>query len=170
MISFYLSNENIKISQMLDANTLSNICEPKAPQRHYCGSCLHMCCYDVNGKKYPCQTFIPLSIGDKALEYDDAKKLIYTDIIPNDKLDNECLQCVCKNVCPMCIGDNYSHGRGLYNRDMSRCSFEKERFRAMAFLASKIYEKNKLKNYENKKMILDGILLISKYLKECTKD
>lgn len=167
IIKYYLSNDRINsklpFCNLLDINWLRNICLPTEKRKRFCGAGIYMSAYDVKGDEYPCQMFAPISAGDKSLKKDNA--VIYKDFIPDIESHKECNVCIYKNICRTCIGSNYINDGHLYHNDMRLCEFEKSRFKAMTYLASKLYELNKLKNYQNSNEIIKGLQIIFKHSK-----
>lgn len=65
LIDFYLKNPSIKPCTMLGCPIERIQSTEKA---RYCGAGIEMRTYDVEGNVYPCQFFMPLSAGDKAVK------------------------------------------------------------------------------------------------------
>lgn len=59
----------------------------------YCGAGYSMRSYDVDGRVYPCQFFMPLSVGeDKAQK---ANEIVFpSEEIPKELLDDKCRSCI----------------------------------------------------------------------------
>ena len=85
-----------------------------------CGSGRGTKAYDFDGKQYPCQFFLPLSLGEdaatRALCIDLSK-----DEIPNDSMDSKCISCCLRNICSTCYGANYAATGDIYKHDVSMC-------------------------------------------------
>ena len=68
-----------------------------------CDACSKMTCYDVDGMPYPCQQFLPISIGsNRAAEV--ASIEFPPDVVPASCLDDECQRCQLSSVCQFCYG------------------------------------------------------------------
>ena len=123
---FYLSNPQYEPCRVVHFNIRkigSNAIHPELKQenRKWCGTGDQMICYAVNGKTYPCQTFMPSSTspdGDKiALKLDFANQ--------DNFIDPKCASCCLDGGCPTCYGMNYHETGNLYTRPKDMCDFLK---------------------------------------------
>ena len=85
----------------------------------YCGAGTNITCYDVDGRVYPCQFFIPLTMSPRHLE-----------ILPNFSFagnvrDPSCSNCAIETICPTCYGNNFKKNFDPFCRDKSLCMFTK---------------------------------------------
>ena len=86
-------------------------------QTKWCGTGKYMATYDIDGKKYGCQMFTPLVLGEgkelsaDAVEWDS----------PELNADDYCKNCVLRNFCPTCPGFNYKNRGHLAVRDKRWC-------------------------------------------------
>ncbi len=81
-----------------------------------CGCAIRSTCYDVDGKKYGCQMFTPLAVGDKALPLEDM------DLTSSqNREDPHCVGCPIRHWCPTCYGMNYVMRRHTSLRDHGMC-------------------------------------------------
>ena len=85
-------------------------------QKKWCGTGKYMATYDIDGKRYGCQMFTPLVLGDKALLADTVEW-----DLPESNADDYCKNCVLKSFCPTCPGFNYKHRGHLAVRDKRWC-------------------------------------------------
>lgn len=84
--------------------------------RKGCGAGTHMCCYDMQGRKYPCQMFMPSSLGEKKYEgyAIEESKIEYSSV---------CKECPIVAACPTCIGSNYVQHGELIKKEDSMCDY-----------------------------------------------
>ena len=112
-------------------------------QGKWCGTGKYMATYDIDGKKYGCQMFTPLVLGDNALLADTVEW-----DLPESNADDYCKSCVLKSFCPTCPGFNYKHRGHLAIRDkrwcpiilaeaITACEFQVERIAAIDKLDEK---------------------------------
>ena len=129
-----------------------------------CG-CGVMHTYDVDGKRYPCQMFMPLSMGEKSKCWGD---LEVPDDIDLSLLDSKCRKCLLIDICPSCYGSNYAASGNLFHKDDGHCIMMK-----IIFLANSYYRWNLVKEglYDKdpdlKLLIMCGIKTIQQ---EMSKD
>ena len=87
-----------------------------APCIKACGTGEITTCYDVDGTTYPCQMFLPLTLGDRALplsRFDLSKEESFND--------PECVGCPIKHWCPTCYGMNFITRGSTALRDHTMC-------------------------------------------------
>ena len=83
----------------------------------YCGAGSGMCCYDMEGNKYPCQMFMPSS----STKYFGKDTIALDDII----FDSDCKECTLISLCSTCIGFAFiEHGR-LIKTPGEMCDYRK---------------------------------------------
>lgn len=111
---------------------------PKSVSK-YCGVGTAMHCYDVDGKLYPCQYFIPLTQPPENIE-----KLHQFDF-SGDVSDPACHTCPIETLCPTCYGNNFVRTGNPFVRDKTLCPFFK-----LIFLANCILQTRRLLQKENK--------------------
>lgn len=105
----------------------------------YCGVGTAMHCYDVDGRLYPCQYFIPLTQPEENLE-----KLNQFDFTGNVS-DPACHTCPIETLCPTCYGNNLLRTGSPFVRDKTLCPFFK-----LIFLANCILQTRRLLSKEEK--------------------
>lgn len=81
-----------------------------------CGCATRCTCYDVDGKKYGCQMFTPLTVGDKAVPLDKVNLTL-----PQNREDPHCVGCPIRHWCPTCYGMNYVMRGHTAKRDHAMC-------------------------------------------------
>ena len=70
LIEYYTANPEQQLCTMLNLD-LREIFAPFDENFRFCGAGVAMACYDADGKRYPCQGFAPVSIGEAAKTYVD---------------------------------------------------------------------------------------------------
>lgn len=138
LIEYYLQNKAVKPCTMLNEPIYKVAIKSKKATRE-CGAGQLMRSYDTAGVCYPCQFFMPISIGDEA-----AKKSLdihwHDDVIPEDKLDSRCNDCILKACCHICYGSNYASTGNIYLHEDNWCKLNKIIFKARAYFRIKQFE------------------------------
>ena len=158
LIEFYLEHPSVKPCSMLDESILKVAAKISASRE--CGAGQHMRAYDTEGICYACQFFMPISIGE-----DLAKKSLeiewHGDIIPEEKLDVRCKECVLKSCCHICYGSNYASCGNIYIHEDNWCRLNKIIFKARAYFRVKQFEKGLLCGNEiEQKATLQSAMII----------
>ncbi len=133
LIDFYIANPDIVPCSMLGMG-IENVGSYNSEKCvRFCGAGKETKAYDVEGNVYPCQFFMPLSIGiEKAMK---ARDIVFPDKeIPDNVLDKKCRDCVIKSSCPNCYGANYAASGSIYLRDMNMCILNKIIMKARSYL------------------------------------
>ena len=112
LINFYLDHPEIKRSSLLNYD-LNNSLTLSNQTKKICGCGTGTVFIDIDGKRYPCQMFSPISMTRKSLE--NIKNINFSDI--DEFIFDECKHCVLRNICPKCYGINY-----IENLDVSKPS------------------------------------------------
>lgn len=81
-----------------------------------CGSGSRCTCYDIDGTKYPCQMFTPLTVGERAIQLEN-----FHIEKEENRNDPKCKGCIIKHWCPSCYGMNYYARGHTSSRDHSMC-------------------------------------------------
>lgn len=163
LIDYYLANSHITPCSMLDAD-ICNVVADNNQTLRYCGAGKYMSSYDVDGKEYPCQFFMPLSIGmERAIE---GKNIIFPDDhIPDEMLDNKCRDCIISSICPSCFGANYVATGNIYSRDNNMCRLNKIIIKARSYFKAKQWEMGQLKQSDEElQTLLHAIIKIQNEL------
>ena len=143
LIDFYLDNPDIEPCSMLEMG-ISNVAICEDQTIRYCGAGKYMCSYDVDGKEYPCQYFMPLSLGaDRAIE--GLSVVLPDDYLPENELEPHCRDCIISSVCPNCFGANFASTGNIYKRDKNMCRLTKIMIKARSYLRAKQWELGQLK-------------------------
>lgn len=142
LIEYYLEYPSVEPCSMLNSNIAPVGRTPDKAIR-FCGSGIEMVSYDVDGKEYPCQFFMPLSIGVEKAE--QAKNIAFPESeIIDSLLDEKCRECVVKSICPNCYGSNYAESGNIYRRSDSRCKLTKIMLKATSMLKAKRWQNGTL--------------------------
>lgn len=155
LIEYYISNPHIEpctiLNQEIDGLALVDFENPI--RKSYCGAGVNMKAYDLNGEVYPCQFFLPLSIGnEKALA---SKNLnFYHDKIPEELIEEKCRKCVVQPLCPNCFGANYASTGDMFKHDDNYCKLTKIIIKARSFFKAKQWELGQLNLSEDEEILL----------------
>jgi uncharacterized protein len=148
LIEYYLDHPEITPCSLLNMK----IAYQGHTEKKWCGVGVEMAVYDYDGKKYPCHTFLPLSIGRKKAEASLAIDFSNIQLL----IDPKCKECMLYNLCPTCYGSNYSETGNVAIRNMEQCRITKIRA-----LASSYFEAKKLlRNQESQSIQNDQSRLI----------
>ena len=142
LIEYYLSHPNVRPCSMLDMD-ISNIVNSSDEVPRYCGAGIYMAAYDVDGKKYPCQFFMPLSIGENLSTNVD--QIVFPgESISKQLLDTKCQTCAISASCPNCFGANYFDSKNIYHRKDDMCYLTKIIFRARSYFRGRQWANGQL--------------------------
>lgn len=161
LVDYYLYHPSVEPCSMLNYH-IEMIHEEKASFfKRWCGTGF-MHTYDVNGDCYPCQFFMPISMGN------NSKKLEEVTIpreIPIDLVDSKCRNCPMSIICPTCYGANYAATGNFYRKDDNYCILMKISFLANSYYRWKLVKEGYYdKNDTEKLYLLRGISIIQKNL------
>ena len=146
LVSYYLDNPNIKPCSMIGEKIYKIGIDGIGATRE-CGASLHMRAYDINGISYPCQFFLPNSIGNTKAKESLLIKW-HGEEIPIDKLDSRCKDCVLKSSCHICYGANWDSTNNIYTHEENWCNLNKIIFKARAYYQLKLFERGLLQGSE----------------------
>ncbi len=163
LIEFYIKNPDIipctilnrEIKYIAYDNVINN-----TQTRKWCGTGLNIPTYGVDGEKYPCQYFSPLTLGtEKAKE---AKKLTFLKDIPDELTDPKCVNCILKAICPTCYGENYAATGNMYIHEEARCRLTKIIIKARAYFKAQQWLNNMLEfdDEDDEQALLRAIKMI----------
>lgn len=165
LISFYLEHPDINPCSLLSTK-ISVLAVKNTKPRRLCGTGNEMVAYDIDGKTYPCQFFLPMSIGEEKAKYVKEIK-IPKDYIPIDQMDKECLECLIEPACANCLGANYANSGRLFSRSKDMCILTKISIKACSFFYAERILRGQLKlEPEEMYKTLRAILNIQKELKD----
>lgn len=163
LIDYYIEHPNIEPCSMLDMS-ISNISINSDDAYRFCGAGYSMRSYDVDGEFYPCQFFMPLSLGEEKAK--KSKEIIFPkEILPKEELDEKCVSCVLRSICPNCLGANFASTGNIYKRDENMCRLTKITLKARAYFRAVQWEKGLLKGSDDEiKATLNAIVKIQEEL------
>lgn len=156
LVGYYLRNSKVipcsMLNQFISARTESEFC------KKWCGVGTGTFSYNLDGVKYPCQYFMPISIGEKS---EDVCNIVFLDSFPRSDLNNECNRCTLEPSCPTCYGQNFLDTNNIYHRDMRRCHLMKAIIKARCYLMIEEWKAGTIKYCESEQSeILDSIIKI----------
>ena len=160
LIDYYLNNPDIEPCSILGINFDQLGYQSNGQTiRKWCGTGTHMHTYDVDGKCYPCQFFMPISAGAERAR--ELGSISFDEQIPIQKLDKKCQSCAIANACPTCYGSNYVSNGDIYLKDDNYCRLTKLTLRARSYFRAKQWEMGQIKLSDEKELaLLRAILLI----------
>jgi len=163
LIDYYLTHPECEVCSMLKMGVEFLQSGDLEVIPKYCGSGTHMFTYDTDGKCYPCQFFMPLSVGKKrALQ---SKDVDFPENIKVEKLDEKCQQCCIKAMCPTCLGINYFNTNNFFQKNEAYCNLIKIQFRATAYLKYLQWKRGMYQLSDTQEYyLLSGIKLIQEEL------
>lgn len=121
LVQYYLEHPEIQPCSMMSMLIPRLAIETPELKTRWCGSGVHMCTYDIDGKVYPCQMFLPLSTPNENIK--TFKEIDFT----NDELfeDPLCKDCPIAAICPNCYGMNFNNTGNPGQRDPYLCKLMK---------------------------------------------
>lgn len=133
LVEFYLNNPELKPCSMLDMS-ISNIANTYSSKKYmrYCGAGISTKAYDVNGVEYPCQFFMPLSVGEEKAR-ESLNLTFYDKSIPEKNIEEKCRDCIVQSICPTCYGSNYASTGSIYIHDNNMCALNKIQLKARSY-------------------------------------
>ena len=163
LIAYYIAHPKAKPCAMLDVERLKFLSYNLGEYKRYCGAGYAMKAYDYDGQVYPCQHFLPISIGrEKALK---SLKIDFTNSVNDEKSYTEkCKECIIRNVCPTCYGENFSATGNIHLRDKNMCELFRVQFKALAYFVSELFRNDMLpgSNAEKAAYLKSAILINEK--------
>ena len=165
LIKFYLEHPQVTPSSMLDSSIQNvSISRNNGQYVRYCGAGNETVAYHIDGTAYPCQFFMPLSVGEeKAKAALDLK--FYNEQIPTKLMEEKCLKCVAQSVCPTCYGANYAATGNMYRHDDNYCELIKIIIRARSYFKAMQWQNGQLNLSEEETVhLLNSIKIIQEEL------
>jgi len=148
LADFYLWNPGIEPCNIITmsiqraAQYAEQVAQADTIIANYCGAGESMLSIDRLGKKYPCQTFMPMTVG-RDYDLDAAVKTLSSR---DNYSDQKCKHCCLMPVCQTCYGINYVNTGSPFIRDEHNCTFSKIRAKASAYFMSEMIT-HRAKNY-----------------------
>ncbi|CDF00951.1 putative uncharacterized protein [Ruminococcus sp. CAG:624] len=165
LIDYYISHPEIVPCRMLDQD-IRNVGALYGKNQYirYCGAKIGTVAYHLDGTQYPCQFFMPLSVGEeKAKEALSLK--FYNESIPQELIEEKCLKCVAHPICPTCFGANFAATGDMYRHDDNYCELTKIIIRARSYFKAMQWQKGQLKLDDNELVhLLNSIKIIQSEL------
>lgn len=163
ILDYYSKNPSLVPKGILDPERIISVSTEETGTFRVCGAGVDSKAFDYDGTDYPCQYFLPLSVGPEKAK--KAKNII----IPNKNVSESsysCKQCILRNVCFICFGANYANTGSIYTIDKNMCKLFKIQFKAIALLVSKMFENgNLIEEYEQSaKWIVKSAIMINDML------
>lgn len=163
LIEHYLDNPQITPCSLLDRD-ICGISYNKDTKPRFCGAGINVVSYDVDGQAYPCQFFMPLSVGREKAEKSRSLTFFYENV-PLEVLDPKCKDCIAKAICPTCYGANYFQCGNIYMQDDNYCNLQKIIIRAQSFFRAQQWRRGEMQlSIEEEHILLDSILAIQQKL------
>lgn len=123
LIKYYENNPDIKPCGMLDYPIQLITGDIPDKIKKWCGSGVEMYTYDVDGKCYPCQYFLPATLGnDLAMKFVNKR---FERTMQKEELNHICRNCSLIFACPTCNGSNYLENGMLYYKSSKYCDIIK---------------------------------------------
>lgn len=124
LADYYNANDNITPCDLLAVDFLS-IFQPRRPMQKRCGLGSNYITVYIDGKKYPCHMFSPLTLPpEKCGKYDFS--------VRKDFAVKGCEKCILNQTCPKCYGMQYRKFHSPFLRDMNLCRCFRLQSRAAA--------------------------------------
>lgn len=166
LINYYLAHPEYPPCSILNTS-ISNIAISKEQKKFIrsCGAGVGTIAYHIDGTSYPCQFFMPLSVGkEKAKAALDIK--FYDEEIPEELIEGKCVSCAAQSVCPTCFGANYAATGNMYTHDDNYCKLTKIIIQARSFFMAKKWELGQLtfENEDEEQLLLRSIQIIQNEL------
>lgn len=162
LIDYYIKNPQIKPCLLLERSILPVAMSTDSIERS-CGAGVNMRTYDIDGVCYPCQFFMPISVGV------ERAKPLGTIILPEkvdiSLLDKKCQTCCANSICDTCYGSNYNERDNIYSRSSDMCNLNKIIIRARSYFKGKQFLNNQLTlGKDEKQALLRSIKIIQENL------
>lgn len=135
LIDYYLAHPDIAPCSFLDVAIYLVASAADNNKFRQCGAGVEMSTYDVDGRAYPCQFFMPLTLGEERA--DKARGLVFPEEISREEFVGDCRSCKALEICHTCYGANYSATGNVYEKDMNWCKLQKIIFKANAYFRFK---------------------------------
>lgn len=140
LIDYYLAHPDVEPCQFLNVPIFMVAATKNEETFRQCGAGVEMFTFDVDGHGYPCQFFMPLTLGAEKAE--EAKSLYFPEEISRSDFVGECRDCMALRICHTCYGSNYASTGNIYQKDMNWCKLQKITFKANAYFRLKQLENN----------------------------
>jgi sulfatase maturation enzyme AslB (radical SAM superfamily) len=144
LCQFYIDNPDVEPVPLVNMRIFK--CEAEKSRHKWCGCGEQMAAYEINGEKYPCTFFTPMTFSKEQLSF--VNKIDWTNA--ENFIDNNCFEnCYLEPVCNSCYGANLLQNGKINVRDKSKCELMKVRAVFSAALAAHKLLQNPIDNFEN---------------------
>lgn len=158
LIDYYIANPSVQPCSLFTIPIFKIAIENSTETLRQCGAGLDLISYDVDGKAYPCQFFMPLSAGDKAKTIEEIE---FKEMVTRDDLWGDCKTCIAAPICHTCYGANFLATGNIFRKDDNWCKLQKIIFKANAFFKAKQFELGVLSSPEEQTgYLLKSILML----------
>jgi len=143
-MDYYFEHPGIVPCSML-STPLTNVASAFKNKKmmRYCGAGIGTKAYHSDGEKYPCTSFLPISVGIEKAKASQ-KIVFYDDEIPCDYVEEKCRSCVIQSVCPTCYGANYAATGNIYIHEENYCALTKIIVKARSYFQARQWELGQL--------------------------
>lgn len=145
LIEYYLSHPKVQPCSLFTIPIFKVALTESKETLRQCGAGLDLISYDIDGKAYPCQFFMPLSAGENAKTMDT---IYFKEMVTREDLWGECKTCMAAPICHTCYGANYLATGNIFHKDDNWCRLQKTIFKANAYYKAKQLEMGVLANPE----------------------
>ena len=142
LIRYYLDHPEIAPCQFLSIPIHMIASTHPDDSFRQCGAGEEMFSYDVDGKAYPCQFFMPVTLGEERAE--QAKSLQFPEEIYRTDFPSPCCDCPAIRICHTCYGANYELTGDPLKKDEGWCKLQKITFKANAYFCWEKYKLDRL--------------------------
>lgn len=144
LMNYYFEHPEVTPCSMLNGN-LSNVANAFKEKKmlRYCGAGIGTWAYDIDGEKYPCTAFLPVSIGGQKAKASQ-NIMFHNNHIPKECVETKCHSCVIQSVCPTCYGANYAATGDIYKHDENYCELTKIIVKARSYFQARRWELGQL--------------------------
>lgn len=130
LIDYYLKNPQITPCSIIGSPIDGIVRDETKPLKRQCGAGVSMVAYDIDGKKYPCQFFMPSAMGENNKQVGE---IDLPELTPDDLLDPKCKNCPVKAICIICYGANYASTGSTFLQNDNMCKLNKVIFKARSY-------------------------------------
>ncbi len=142
LIEYYFAHPEVNPCQLLNVPIHMIAATDPSDSFRQCGAGEEMFSYDVDCKPYPCQFFMPVTLGEERAE--QARSLVFREELYREDFPEPCSSCVALGICQNCYGANYENTGDILKRDENWCELQKIIFRATAYFRWKLYTMGRL--------------------------
>ena len=119
LIEYYQDHSGLELCKLLSIDLDSIFVSPQKEFR-YCGAGKSVHAYDAAGKRYPCQGFAPVTLGEEAENYIGCDFSGFS--LPED---TPCAECRFLYICPTCYACNLSATGDIGRQTPEMCVFNR---------------------------------------------